>query len=75
VEERTREELADKEDEIECLQNELRDAEARHQAYINQVDHELSLKHQLIESLERQVRESRERQESMETGRNQAFER
>jgi chromosome segregation ATPase len=39
------------------------------------VDHELSLKQQLIESLERQVRESRERSETLEVGRNTAFER
>lgn len=70
-----REEIAERDEEIECLQAELREAEARHVQYLTQVDHELSLKQQLIESLERQVRDSRERSETLEVGRNTAFER
>jgi hypothetical protein len=48
-----REEAIEKEEEIECLQNELREAEQRHQQYVTQVEHELSLKHQMLEALER----------------------
>ena len=70
-----REELLEKEDEIECLQNELRDAELRHSSLITQMEHELSLKHQMVESLDRQVRDARERTELLEQGRNSAFER
>jgi|LauGreDrversion4_2_1035121.scaffolds.fasta_scaffold161818_2 hypothetical protein len=70
-----REEAIEKEEEIECLQNELREAEQRHQQYVTQVEHELSLKHQMLEALERQVRDARDRAESAETTRNTAFER
>lgn len=38
------------------------------------MEHELSLKHQMMETLERQVRESRERIEMLEYGKNSAFE-
>lgn len=41
---RMREELAEKEEEIECLQNELREWDARHQKYVSQMEHEVSLK-------------------------------
>ncbi len=58
-----REEAIEKEEEIECLQNELREAEQRHQQYVTQVEHELSLKHQMLEALERQVRDARDRAE------------
>jgi hypothetical protein len=34
LEERMREEAIDKEEEIECIQNELREAEQRHQQYV-----------------------------------------
>ena len=34
LEERMREEAIEKEEEIECLQNELREAEQRHQQYV-----------------------------------------
>ncbi len=70
-----REEAIEKEEEIECLQNELREAEQRHQQYVTQVEHEISLKHQMLEALERQVRDARDRAESAETTRNTAFER
>ena len=70
-----REEAIEKEEEIECLQNELREAEQRHQQYVTQVEHELSLKHQMLEALERQVRDARERAEQAEQTRNSAFER
>jgi hypothetical protein len=39
-----RDELSEKDEEIECLQNELRESEARHQNYVTQMEHELSLK-------------------------------
>jgi hypothetical protein len=41
---------------------------------VTQVEHELSLKHQLCEALERQVREGAQRAETLEVGRNSAFE-
>lgn len=70
-----REEALEQDEEIESLESQLRDAEQRHQAYITQVEHELSLKHQLLEGFERQVREGRDRAENLEVGRNSAFER
>ena len=69
-----RDEALERDEEIECLQNELREAEQRHQQYVTQVEHELSLKHQLCEALERQVREGAQRAETLEVGRNSAFE-
>lgn len=45
LEGRMLQEAAEREEEIECLQGELREAEQRHQAYVAQVDHELGLKH------------------------------
>jgi hypothetical protein len=69
-----REEALERDEEIECLQQELREAEQRHQAYVTQVEHELSLKHQLCEALERQVKEAAVRSETLEAGRNSAFE-
>lgn len=74
IDHRMREELAEKEEEIECLQGELRESESRHQQYVTQMEHELSLKQQLCETLERQVRDSRERIEYLEFGKNSAFE-
>ena len=41
---RMREEMGEKDDEIECLQGELRESEQRHQGYVTQMEHELSLK-------------------------------
>ena len=75
LETKMREEIMEKDEEIECLQNELREAEQRHQSYVTQIEHELSLKHQMLEALERQVRDSRDRAEALEMGRNSAFER
>ena len=72
---RSRDELQEKEDEIECLQNELRDSEQRHQGYVTQMEHELSLKHHLLESLERQVRDQKDRIDLLEHGKYNAFER
>ena len=71
---RMREEMAEKDEEIECLQGELSESEQRHQSYVTQMEHELSLKQQMMETLERQVRESRERMEMVEYGKNSAFE-
>ncbi len=71
---RMREEMAEKDEEIECLQGELSESEQRHQNYVTQMEHELSLKQQMMETLERQVRESRERMEMVEYGKNSAFE-
>jgi polyhydroxyalkanoate synthesis regulator phasin len=50
---RMRDEMQDKDEEIECLQNELRECEQRHQNYVTQMEHELSLKQQMMETLER----------------------
>lgn len=74
LEQRLRDEALERDEEIECLQNELREAEQRHQQYVTQVEHELSLKHQLCEALERQLREAASRSELIEAGRNSAFE-
>ena len=74
LEVKMREEVQEKEEEIECLQTELRENEARHQNYVTQMEHELSLKQQMVETLERQVRESKERIEMLDLGRNSAFE-
>ncbi len=38
------------------------------------MEHELSLKHHLLETLEKQVKESRDRMEHLEYGKNSAFE-
>jgi len=38
------------------------------------MEHELSLKHQLLDTLERQLKESRDRNELLEYGKNSAFE-
>lgn len=38
------------------------------------MEHEISLKNNMIETLERQVREGKERLEMIENGRNSAFE-
>lgn len=53
LESKMREEALEQDEEIESLESQLRDAEQRHQAYITQVEHELSLKHQLLEGFER----------------------
>lgn len=53
LESKMREEALEQDEEIESLESQLRDAELRHQAYITQVEHELSLKHQLLEGFER----------------------
>lgn len=45
LESKMREEALEQDEEIESLESQLRDAEQRHQAYITQVEHELSLKH------------------------------
>lgn len=70
-----REDMQEKEEELECLQAELREHEQRHQSYVAQMEHELSLKQHLLESLERQAKEFRERIEMLEHGKNSAFER
>ena len=53
LEVRMREDLQEKEEEIECLQNELRECENRHNSYVTQMEHELSLKQQMMDTLER----------------------
>ena len=74
LETRIREEVSEKEEEIEILGNELRGSEQNHQSYMIQAEHDLSLKQQMIESFERQLHDARDRIESMESGRNSAFE-
>ncbi len=69
-----RDEMSEKEEEIECLQNELRESEQRHQGYVTQMEHELSLKQQMMETMERQIKEGRDRMEMLEYGKNSAFE-
>lgn len=69
-----RDDQQEKEEEIECLQSELRDTETRHQQYVTQMEHELSLKQHMLETLERQVRDARDRIDNVESGRNSAFE-
>lgn len=71
---RMRDDIQEKEEEIECLHSELRESEQRHQNYITQMEHELSLKQQMMETLERQGREQRDRIDMMEQGRNTVFE-
>ena len=71
---RMREDMQEKDEEIECLQNELREWEQRHQQQVTSMEHELSLKQQMMETLERQVRDSKDRIEILEMGRNSAFE-
>ena len=39
-----RDDIQEKDEEIECLQSELRENEMRHQQYVSQMEHELSLK-------------------------------
>jgi hypothetical protein len=48
-----RDDIQEKEDEIECLNNELQESEGRHKSYVTQMEHELSLKQQMMETLER----------------------
>lgn len=69
-----RDDINEKEEEIECLQSELRESEQRHQGYVTQMEHELSLKQQMMDTMERQVKDSRERIEMLEMSRNTAFE-
>ena len=53
LEARIREETRDKDIEIEVLQGNLRDLEQHQQSYAAQVEHEVSMKQQNIETLER----------------------
>lgn len=69
-----REESAEKDEEIEMLRDNLTELEQRHTSQTTQVQHELTMKQQLIENLEKQVQEARGRLEMMESTRNQAFE-
>lgn len=56
-----RDELAEKDEEMEMMRDHLGELEQRHNQQGTQVEHELSMKHQIMESLERQNQEQRAR--------------
>ncbi|CDW82778.1 guanylate-binding n-terminal domain containing protein [Stylonychia lemnae] len=72
-EQKLRDELQDREEEIECLQTELRESEQIHQGFAQQIEYELGLKQQMIENLDKQLRETKEKIELLENGKYSAF--
>jgi hypothetical protein len=73
-EKKMREEFAEKDEEIELLRDNLAELEQRHGQQTTQAQHELTMKQQIIETLEKQSQDARARIEQMEGTRNQAFE-
>eukprot|EP00347_Sterkiella_histriomuscorum_P008409 403345203 len=69
-----RDEVQDKEEEIECLQNELRENEHLHQGFVQQIEYDIGLKQQMIETLEKQLSEAKQRMELLENSKYAAFE-
>lgn len=67
-------EFAEKDEEMEILRDNYAALEQRHNQQATQVQHELNMKHQIIESLEKQNQDQKQRIEMMESNRNQAFE-
>ena len=69
-----REEFTEKDEEMELLRDSFAELEGRHNQQTTQVQHELHMKQQIIDTLEKQNQDSKARIEMMETTRNQAFE-
>lgn len=59
-EQKTREDLQNHEEEVELLNEELKDKERDYQMEVQQLEHELGLKQQNIESLEKYLKETKE---------------
>ena len=69
-----RQELAEKDEEMEMLRESLGELEQRHNQQATQVSHELNMKEQILGTLEKQNTDQTQRIEMMESTRNQAFE-
>ena len=63
-------EIRDKDEEIILLQNNLVELEQRHTSGMTQTQHELSLKQQTIDNLEKQTEEQKQRLNLLEQTRN-----
>ena len=69
-----RDEFTEKDEEIEILRENFAELEQRHNQQLTQVQHELNMKQQIIDSLEKQNQDQKQRIEMIESTRNQAFE-
>lgn len=74
LEARIREETRDKETIIEELQNRVMELEQHNQNMVAQIDHEVSMKQQNIDTLERQLAALKERLSQVEFSKNSTYE-
>lgn len=73
-EQKMRDEFIEKDEEIDMLRENLGELEQRHGQTVTQGQHELSMKQQIIASLETQNKDQKQRIDMIESTRNQAFE-
>jgi hypothetical protein len=71
---RNRTELNEKDEEIDCLQAQLQELQAIHQRDSTAMNHEFTLKDQLLLTKENQLQDAKERLNALENGKNSAFE-
>ena len=74
LEARIREETREKETIIEELQNRVMELEQHNQNMVAQIDHEVSIKQQNIDTLERQLGALKERLQQVEFSKNSTYE-
>ena len=74
LEARIREETREKETIIEELQNRVMELEQHNQNMVAQIDHEVSIKQQNIDTLERQLAALKERLQQVEFSKNSTYE-
>ena len=69
-----RDELIDKDEELDSLRQNYSELEQRHNLQLTQGQHELNMRQQIIDSLEKQFNDQKQRIEMIESTRNQSFE-
>ena len=69
-----RNELIEKDDDLDALRQNYNELEQRHNMQITQGQHELNMRQQIIDSLEKQFQDQKQRIEIIESTRNQSFE-
>eukprot|EP01017_Pseudomicrothorax_dubius_P004498 TRINITY_DN1091_c0_g1_i1.p1 TRINITY_DN1091_c0_g1~~TRINITY_DN1091_c0_g1_i1.p1 ORF type:complete len:1158 (-),score=548.27 TRINITY_DN1091_c0_g1_i1:121-3594(-) len=71
---RLKEEMNTAEEELEALREELREVEANNQTVIQQLEHELALKAQQLDTLEKYARETKESLQTLQSNSNATME-
>ena len=73
-EQKLKEEQQNHEEDVEMLRDDMHEKEVQQQEYINQLEHDNSLKHQQIESLQKYLDETKESLNKIQSMNNYALE-